>query len=121
MTSERPYAPAMPRHDALQELDRGRDTLYHGEMVEQFISCLGVYPTGSLVELSSGEVAVVMSQNPSRRLRPRIMLLSDRDKRLRDSFRVVDLMDAAADGTRLDIRRPVTAAEFDIDLTGLYL
>ena len=55
------------------------------------------------------------------RLRPRIMLLSDRDKRLRDSFRVVDLMDAAADGTRLDIRRPVTAAEFDIDLTGLYL
>lgn len=121
MTSERPYAPAMPRHDALQELYRGRDTLYHGEMVEQFISCLGVYPTGSLVELSSGEVAVVMSQNPSRRLRPRIMLLSDRDKRLRDSFRVVDLMDAAADGTRLDIRRPVTAAEFDIDLTGLYL
>ena len=121
MTSARPYAPAMPRHDALQELYRGRDTLYHGELVEQFISCLGVYPTGSLVELSSGEVAVVMAQNPSRRLRPRIMLLSDADKRLRERFRVVDLMDTAADGPRLDIRRPVTAGEFGIDLTGLYL
>jgi putative nucleotidyltransferase with HDIG domain len=121
MTSERPYAPALPRHDALQELYRGRDTLYHGELVEQFISCLGVYPTGSLVELNTGEVAVVMAQNPSRRLRPRIMLLTYAGKRMRESFRTVDLMDQPLDTPRLEIRRPVAPGDYDIDLTGLYL
>lgn len=121
MTSERPYAKAMPRHDALQELYRGRDTLYHGELVEQFISCLGVYPTGSLVELNTGEVAVVMAQNPSRRLRPRLMLLTYAGKRIREDFRTVDLMDQPLDTPRLEIRRPVSAGEYGIDLTELYL
>lgn len=121
MTSERPYARALPRYDALQELYRGRDRLYHGELVEQFISCLGVYPTGSLVELNTGEVAVVMAQNPSRRLRPRIMLLTDASKALREGFRSVDLMDQPLDAPALEIRRPVAPGEFGIDLTELYL
>lgn len=121
MTSDRPYASAIARHDALQELYRGRDTLFHGELVEQFISCLGVYPTGSLVELDSGEVAVVMSQNPSRRLRPRIMVLTDADGRLLDRFRTVDLMDQPIDAPSLSIRRPVSAEEAGVDITELYL
>lgn len=121
MTSDRPYARAMPRYDALQALYRARDVLYHGELVEQFISCLGVYPTGSLVELGTGEIAAVMAQNPSRRLRPRIMVLTGPDKRLRDGFRSVDLMDPPADGMPLEIRRPIAPGEYGIDLTELYL
>lgn len=121
MCSDRPHAAAQPRHDALQVLYRARDTLYHGELVEQFISCLGVYPTGSLVELATGEVAVVMAQNPSRRLRPRLMVLTDRDRRLLESFRTVDLMDQPWGGTPLEIRRPLAPGEFDVDLAELYL
>lgn len=121
MTSDRPHARAMQRYDALQELYRGRDTLYHGELVEQFINCLGVYPTGSLVELNTGEVAVVLAQNRSRRLRPRIMLLTDADKRLREGFSSVDLMDQPLDTPALEIRRPVAPDEYGIDLTELYL
>ena len=92
MTSQRPHAPAMARHDALQQIYQQRDVLYQGELVEQFIGCLGVYPTGSLVELSTGEVAVVMTQNPARRLRPRVMVLTDAGKVLRDPFVSLDLM-----------------------------
>lgn len=121
MTSDRPHARARTRYDALQELYENRDVLYHGELVEQFISCLGVYPTGSLVELSSGEVAVVMAQNPTRRLRPRIMVLSYAGKRLREGFRTVDLMDQPLDAPRLEIRRPLAPGEFGIDLAELYL
>lgn len=121
MTSDRPYARAIPRHDALQELYRGRGTLYQSELVEQFISCLGVYPTGSMVELATGELAVVMAQNPSRRLRPRILVLTTPDKALRNGFVPVDLMDPPADAPALDIRRPVSPGEFDIDLAELYL
>lgn len=121
MTSDRPHASARARYDALQELYEGRDVLYQGELVEQFISCLGVYPTGSLVELNTGEVAVVMTQNPTRRLRPRIMVLTYAGKRLREGFRTVDLMDQPLDTPSLEIRRPLAPGEFDIDLTELYL
>ncbi|MDQ3205555.1 MAG: HD-GYP domain-containing protein [Pseudomonadota bacterium] len=124
MTSERPHAPAMARHEALQEIYRHRNTLYQGEMVEQFIGCLGVYPTGSLVELSSGEVAVVMAQNPTRRLRPRVMLLTDPDKQLRASFMSLDLMAQAKDAageSQIDITTPLPVGAYGLDPAELYL
>lgn len=124
MTSQRPYAPPMARHEALQDIYRSRDTLYQGELVEQFIGCLGVYPTGSLVELSTGEVAVVMAQNPTRRLRPRVMLLTDAAKRLRESFSSLDLMAQAKDAPResiIDIAAPLPAGAFGLNPAELYL
>ena len=80
MTSHRAYQKAMSRHEALQHLYRGHDQLYQRDIVEQLLQCLGIYPTGTLVELSSGEVGIVMAQNQARRLRPRVMLLLDREK-----------------------------------------
>ena len=122
MTSDRPYAAALPRHDALQELYRGRDTAYHGELVEQFISCLGVYPTGSLVELSTGEVGVVMTQNPSRRLRPKVLVVTDPDKQLRISFSTTDLMNFPMFGEgSVGILRPLQPGDHGIDPRELYL
>ncbi|PIQ37436.1 MAG: metal-dependent phosphohydrolase [Lysobacterales bacterium CG17_big_fil_post_rev_8_21_14_2_50_64_11] len=92
MTSHRPYSPAISRHAALQELYRGIGSLYQGEIVEQFLQCLGTYPTGSLVELSNGEVGIVIEQNQARRLRPRVMLLLDAEKRRYSRFPELDLL-----------------------------
>ena len=122
MTSERPHASAKSRHDALQAIYRERGVLYQSELVEQFIGCLGVYPTGSLVELSSGEVAVVMAQNQTRRLRPRVMLLTDADKRLRGQFMPLDLMlqPEGASG-RVEVARPLPNGAHGLDPSELYL
>ena len=92
MTSDRAHRPGIARHEALQELYRLRGSLFAAEMIEQFLQCMGVYPTGSLVELGSGEVAVVMGQNMARRLRPKVLLLTDPDKQLLGHFRMLDLM-----------------------------
>ncbi|SKA18392.1 HD-GYP domain-containing protein [Novilysobacter spongiicola] len=124
MTSQRPHAPAMARHDALQQIYQQRDVLYQGELVEQFIGCLGVYPTGSLVELSTGEVAVVMTQNPARRLRPRVMVLTDAKKVLRDPFVSLDLM-AQVEGLplskQINITKPLPIGAHGLDPAELYL
>ena len=56
-------------------------TLFHEAMVEQFVQAVGVFPVGSLVELSTGEVAVVVAHNRVRRLEPRVLVLSGPDKR----------------------------------------
>lgn len=124
MTSNRPYRKIMSPHKALQEIYRQRDVLYQGDLVEQFMQCLSVYPTGSLVELNSGEVAIVMAQNQARRLRPRVMLLTTPDKKLRESFEEIDLFMHALTGgnnQQLEIVGTLDAGTYGIDPTELYL
>ncbi len=123
MTSDRAYCKGVSRHAALQALYRERGTLYAAEIVEQFLQCMGVYPTGSLVELSSGEVAVVMGQNAARRLRPKIMLLTDPGKALLPHFRAVDLMAQAEGGgdAALQIVGMLEPGAYGLDPAELFL
>ncbi|MEO8810852.1 MAG: HD-GYP domain-containing protein [Rhodanobacter sp.] len=120
MSSARPYRAAIPRHQALQQIYAARNRLYQAEMVEQFQVCLGVYPTGSLVELSTGEVAIVMAQNQVRRLRPRVAILSAPDKQPLNDFRPVDLM-ALGDKDEVDIVRSLADGDYSIDASRFFL
>jgi HD-GYP domain-containing protein (c-di-GMP phosphodiesterase class II) len=80
MTNPRPYTEIVPAYQALQALvNLGRD-FYHAPIVEQFIHAIGIFPIGSLVELSTGEVAVVISHSKVRRLKPRVLIISNKDK-----------------------------------------
>lgn len=124
MITSRPYREALSRHDALQQLYRDRGRLYQEELVEQFMQCLGVYPVGSLVELNSGEVAIVMGQNPTRRLRPSLMLLTNADKSLRAHFEPLDLMLAEKSGlpqAELRIVRGLQPGAYGLEPGELYL
>ncbi len=94
LTSERPYARSYSPFEALQVLfEWGRQTL-HGDLVEQFIQCLGIYPVGGLVELNSGEIGLVVAHNRTRRLKPRVLLLLDDEKRPYRNPIMLDLLTA---------------------------
>jgi HD-GYP domain-containing protein (c-di-GMP phosphodiesterase class II) len=124
MTNDRPYRKALAQHAALQQLYLSRNTLFQSELIEQFMSCLGVYPTGSLVELSTGEVAVVMAQNQARRLRPRIMVLTTADKTFDPRLSTFDLMmqaSASDSGEPSFIVRALERNAYGLDLTHLFL
>jgi hypothetical protein len=60
--------------------------------VELFIQAVGVFPTGTLVELNTGEVGVVIGQNRFRRLRPMVILILDGQKQVREEFTKIDLL-----------------------------
>ncbi|MCA9472450.1 MAG: DUF3391 domain-containing protein [Nitrospirales bacterium] len=45
--------------------------------VEALIRCVGVYPLGSLVSLSTGERAIVIKTNPLERLKPTVKIIVD--------------------------------------------
>lgn len=75
MTTDRPYAQAMTVYDAIRMLYRGRAQAYDATLVEQFIELMGVYPVGTLVELSSGEVGIVIGQNHDARLLPKVSIV----------------------------------------------
>lgn len=51
--------------------------LFDVEMLALFIRCLGVYPPGTVVELSNGSVGMVMSVNPKNQLNPSVVLYDD--------------------------------------------
>lgn len=124
MTSMRPFRPALSRSAALQVLYRERGHLYQPELVEQFVQCLGVYPVGTLVELSTGEVGIVMAQNPTRRLRPKLMLLTSADKRLRENFQSLDLLTMRygdVEESDVHIVRSLDPGAYGLEPTELYL
>lgn len=92
LISARAYAQPISVQQALHQLYTSRGQAFRGDLVEQFIQCVGVFPVGSLVELNTGEVAVVVSQNRSRRLKPRVMLVLDKDRQSYPSPIMLDLI-----------------------------
>lgn len=62
---------------AVAKLYDQRGIEFQEELVVEFIRAIGLYPTGTLVELSTGEVAVVVEQNFERRLKPIVMVVTD--------------------------------------------
>jgi len=122
MGSDRPHQHSQARHNVLQALYRERDRLFQSELVEQFSQAIGVYPTGSLVELDNGVVAVVTAQNSARRLHPRVTALTKPDKSLDPAFPVLDLLlPDPATGRRLAIHRSLPPGAYGIDLAQLFL
>lgn len=121
MTSERCYRHPLSRHEALQTLYRERGRGFAPELVEQFMQCLGVYPTGSLVALSTGEVAVVMGQNMARRLKPKVMVLTDTGKQTLAQFHPVDLMSYEAGGEPVVIVETLPPGTYGLDPQELFL
>lgn len=51
--------------------------LFDVEMLALFIRCLGVYPPGTVVELSNGSIGMVMSVNPKNQLNPSVVLYDE--------------------------------------------
>ncbi|AOY87944.1 phosphohydrolase [Marinobacter salinus] len=68
-----------------------RNIEFQEDLVENFIQSIGIYPTGSLVELTDGQRGIVVSHSPERRLWPRVMVMTDADRQPLKSAKVVDL------------------------------
>ena len=117
MISARPYAPPVSVQQALHSLYTSRGQAFKGELVEQFIQCVGVFPVGSLVELNTGEVAVVVSQNRARRLKPRVMLVLDSKRQSYPSATMLDLLydPPSPDGEPYRIVRGLQAGMYEHD------
>lgn len=91
ITSDRCYHDGMKATEALTKMYSWREKDFDPELMEQFIHCIGIYPIGSLVELSNGEVGIVITLNQSKRLKPKLMLVLDEQKNPYFPTRILDL------------------------------
>ena len=123
MTSMRPYSQPISPYRALQEIYNWRNKYFQEELVEQFLQCLGVFPTGTLVEMHTGEVGIVMAQNKTRRMSPQVMLLLDKHKKPLPDYQIVDLMNQPIEynDDPMTILRGLDPGSYGIDPTEFYL
>ncbi|HSG76129.1 MAG TPA: HD domain-containing phosphohydrolase [Burkholderiales bacterium] len=123
LTAPAPYGMQMPPSNALNVLFQNRGTQFHAALVEQFIQCVGAFPVGSVVELNSGEVGVVITQNLVKRLQPRVMVVQDANGNPIHPHKVLDLVNepmATADEP-YRIRRTLDQSTVKIDSRELFL
>ena len=79
ITSNRVYDRARTVKDAFKVLMDCRETHFDAELVMRFIEWLGIFPVGTLVELHTGEIGLVLEKHPKLQLRPKVAVLIDRD------------------------------------------
>jgi len=117
ITSVRPYRPEGDHLRAVSILNKlARENKIDNELTTSFVAYLGIYPPGCVVELSSGEVGIVLQSNPKQRLRPQLLVVLAPDKSPVQRF--IDMSEKTTDGQGrpyriVNVRR---ASDFNIDL-----
>ena len=120
ITSDRVYQRGRTHLEAINIMTKMCGTHLDSGLTYKFIECLGIYPPGSIVEMSNGEIAIVVEAN-QKRLKPKIILLLDEDKNPRTE-RMVDLskIDLDPSGQEYRITKIVKADDHGIDLNKYY-
>ena len=123
LTVKRPYADPVSPSAAISMLYKWRGVYFDANLIEQFIRCLGIFPVGSLVELNTGEVGVVIAQNTAKRLLPRVMVIRDAQRNPLVPQKLLDLsrspMASADEPYR--IRGTLEAGAVEFDAEGLFM
>jgi len=81
-------------------------------LVDLFIKCMGVYPVGSLVELSSNKLAIVESKNEDDPTNPKVRSFYSADKNCYENTEDIDLSQQEE-----FIVKGVRADDFDLDMS----
>lgn len=121
ITSDRVYQNGRSHLDAINILTKNSGTHLDSALTIKFIECLGIYPPGSIVEMNSGEVGIVIEVNPKAKIRPKIILLLNENKRPRPE-RLIDLskLDLDASGKSYTIKKIERPDVYNIDIVKYY-
>ncbi len=91
MTSDRVYHRGMAPTPALRKLLEWSEHHFDRNLVQAFIRALGIYPSGSLVRMESGRLAVVVEQNERQILEPIVRVFYHAGKQYYIPPEIVDL------------------------------
>ena len=119
ITSNRIYHEGVPGHAGLNMMFHWAPRDFGEDLMQEFIRCVGIYPIGSLVELNTGALGIVMSSNSASRLKPVVMLLRDREGREYERRPLLNLAAPAAQDRQFDwrIQRVVDCKEYGLDIS----
>lgn len=101
VTSDRVYQIAWTPHEALRLLyAQARSGKLDLPLVERFIRCIGIYPVGSCVKLTTGEIAIVTQIRQTQPFAPVLIPVRGPDGRPISRLQEIDLAVQANDPER---------------------
>ena len=115
ITAQRCYHQAMSPSSALGKLHEWSETQYSPRLVQAFIRCLGIYPSGSLVLLQSGRLGVVTQQHEENILKPSVNVFFSTRSNTYISPQTVDLLKSSGREGGDKILRAETPARWQVD------
>ncbi len=116
MRSQRAYQQAFPTDRILAVLQRNEGGEFDQDLVRRFVQLIGIYPPGTLVRLSSGEVAVVLKVHAPDPYRPKVRALLDPEGQVIGVPVERNLWEKAAEGAAdVKVDSPLDPAEHGID------
>lgn len=104
----RPYKPSIPgtANHGIQMLMQMADK-FGAETLKALVNSVGLFPIGSYVRLSSGEIGRVVDVKKQNPMRPQVEVLLDKQRRAPDVTRTLNLLD----NPQVYISQAMTAAD----------
>lgn len=99
ITSDRCYHDGVSPALALENLFKWSKGNHDVSLLEKFIKCLGIYPIGSVVRLSTNEVGVVVATDADHRIKPIVLLAMNANGKAYSPRRLVNLSSAVWEQT----------------------
>jgi len=93
LSSDRVYKKAMLPDESIKLIYSTRNKAFSSDLLTKVIQVLGIYPAGSIVELSNGEVGIIISVNKRALLQPTISTLFSKRGRLKRKPEIIDLVE----------------------------
>jgi len=117
ISSARCYKKATTPAEALRILYDNRGSQFDPDLLQHFILMVGIVPTGSIVELSTGQVGIVLANNPQHKLKPKVLLVRDEFKRPQQE-RIINLANnpTTENGEPYEIIQALSNGSFGVDI-----
>lgn len=115
LTADRCYKKGMSSAEAFKILLSLTPFHLDADLVYKFINCVGMYPVGSIVELSDGRVGIVWSSNDSQALKPEVKCFYSRKYQ-----RYIDVVMVDLKNSLHKIERAVAPSSLEIDPKPFY-
>lgn len=119
MTSDRCYKDALQPQHALNELYNMSPDQLDQQLIEAFIKCIGIYPVGSIVELSTGHTGVVVKLNEEHKLKPVVGLVLNRKHEPYEIIKFLNLSSTIwqkSSGDKVEIKKILEPNAYNIDV-----
>jgi len=109
------YNKQMPPDRAISILAKKRDVNLNAILVKAFINMIGIFPIGTVLKLSNGEIGLVVHQTADL-MRPRVLLLTKFDGSEKESGEEITLLEKTEGKFKRDISGTIDPHTANIDV-----
>ncbi len=93
LTHPRVFRSAYSPYEAMKMIIKKKDILFDDVVVKRFIDFMSIYPVGALVNLNSGEVAIVVGSHAGSPTRPLVKVVINENREIEENGVLINLVE----------------------------